>query len=208
MRLTQILLESEMDQIEKYLEQEFGATLRDLTAAAKSESSDLKSESASIDAGQVNESLGAIAIIGFILAMPRVIELMAKPIGKFIKLSRKFLKPKAVNDEKAVAEAIIHFAHKWHGSYIKIVKWILEVSGTFKKAGIKSDSQKNKAAELVYYIIIAALAVYSGIGSIHAFKELAAAGIETGTLSLAALESAMTSIKTQEVATFVKKLVA
>ena len=208
MNLKSILLEAEMDQIEKTLDQEFGAALRDLANAAKADTNNLKSESASIEEGQINESLGVIAIIGFILAAPRVVELMAKPIGKFIKLSKKFLKPKAVQDEKEVAETIIHFAHKWHHGYVKIVKWLLEVSGTFKKAGFTTDVQKEKAANLVYYVIIAALAVYSGVGSIHAFKELATAGLETGTLSLAALETAMTSLKSHEVAKFVKQLIA
>lgn len=208
MKLKSILLEAEMDQIEKSLEQEFGKALQDLANTAKADASNLKSESASIEEGQLNESLGAVAIIGALLAMPRVVELMAKPIGKFIKLSKKFLKPRAVQDEKEVAEAIIHFAHKWHHGYVKIVKWILEVSGTFKKAGFTTDAQKEKAANLVYYVIIASLAVYSGVGSVHAFKELATAGIETGTISMAALETAMTSLKTQEVAKFVKQLMA
>jgi len=208
MKLKSILLEAEMDQIEKTLNQAFGDALRDLTNSAKSQTGELKVDASSVEEGQLDEAIGAMAIIGVLLAMPRVVELMAKPISKFIKLSRKLLKSKSVQEEKAVAEAIIEFAHKWHHAYVKTIKWILNASGTFKKAGITTEDQKEKAANLVYYIIIATLAVTSGLESIHAFKELAHAGFETGTLSMTALESALASLKTQEVAKFVKKLIA
>lgn len=208
MKLKSILLEAELDQIEKNLENEFGQTLQDLINLAKAESGNLKTDSDSIEEGRIDESLGPLAIIGFILAMPRVVELLAKPIGKFIKTARQLLKPKSITNEKEVAEAILHFAHKWHRGYVKIVKWILEVSGTFKKAGYKTDVQKEKAANLVYYTIIAALAVNSGIGTIHAFEKIVHAGAASGTISLAALETAMTSLKSQEVVKFIKQLIS
>lgn len=207
MKLTSLLKEAEFDQIDSLLDKEFGNTLRDIANTAKAEKDSLKSEAVKVSEAELDEAMGTIGIIGILLAMPRVIELLAKPMSKFIKLTKKILKPKAVTAEKEVAEAIIHFAHKWHKGYVKVVKYILEVSGVFKQAGYTTDSQKEKAANLVYYIIIAMLAVHAGLSSIHAFKELAAAGVETGNVSLAALETAMTSIKTGEVARFVKQFI-
>jgi hypothetical protein len=207
MKLKLILLEAEMEHIEASLEKEFGNTLRDLSTDAKSQYNPLKQEAASVEDDVLDESIGIIGIVGIVLAMPRVLEILAKPIGKFIKLARKVLKSKAVEDETKVADTILHFAHKWHHGYVKVIKWILEVSGAFKKAGFTSDSQKDKAANLIYYIVIALLAVHSGIDSIHAFKEVATAA-NAGNISIAALESALASIKTQEVALFSKKLMA
>ena len=207
MKLTHILLEAEFDQIDSLLNAEFGQTLKDITNDVNAAKDSLKSAASNAVEKDLDESAGVIGIIGILLAMPRVIELLAKPMSKFVKLSRKVLKPKAVTAEKEVAESIIHFAHKWHKGYVKVVKYILEVSGVFKQAGYTTDSQKEKAANLVYYIIIALLAVHAGLESIHAFKELSAAGVETGNISLAALETAMTSIKTGEVAKFVKQFV-
>jgi len=96
MKLKSILLEAEMDQIEKTLNQAFGDALRDLTNSAKSQAGELKVDASSVEEGQLDEAIGAMAIIGVLLAMPRVVELMAKPISKFIKLSRKLLKSKSV----------------------------------------------------------------------------------------------------------------
>lgn len=207
MKLRNILLESEFDKIDSFLEKEFGKTLQSIATSVKSEKDSLKNENNSYSDNSIDESLGAIGIIGVVLAIPRVIELLAKPVSKFISLTKKFLKPKTVQSEKAVAESIIKFAHKWHTGYVKIIKYILEISGAFKQAGYTSDTQKDKAANLIYYIIIALLAVHAGLNTIHAFKELAARGVATGTISLAALEAAMTSIKTGEVAQFAKKFI-
>lgn len=208
MKLKHILQEAEFDKLDALFDAEFGKTLQAITNTVKSEKDALKASGEFVEEGQLSESMGVIGIIGVMLAIPRVIELLAKPMSKFIKLTRKILKPKAVTAEKEVAETIIHFAHKWHSAYVKIIKYILQISGVFKQAGFTTDTQKEKAANLVYYIIIAMLAVHAGLSSIHAFKELATAGVETGSISLAALETAMTSIKTKEVAEFVKKLIA
>jgi len=156
---------------------------------------------------ELNEALGAIAIVGMILAAPKVVELFVKAIGKLVGIWKKLVKPgQAKGQEEEFAHNIIEFTHKWHKMYIKGVKWILKLSGIFKKAGIVGDASQDKAAEAVYYVIIAALAVYSGIGAVSAFKGAATGAAHGGGFSLAAIEAAMASIKTSEVASFIGKL--
>ena len=156
---------------------------------------------------KLNESLGAIAIIGFILALPKMVELIVKGIGKIVAVWKKLVKPgEAKGREEEFAHNIIEFTHKWHKAYINGLKWILKTSGIFKKAGIVGDEAQFKAAEALYYVIIAGLAVYSGVGAVGAFKTAAQGAAHGGGFSLAAFEAAMASIKSTEVATFIGKL--
>lgn len=157
--------------------------------------------------GEVNEALGVIAVIGIILAAPKALELFVKGIGKIVSLWTRLVKPgQAKGNEEVFAKNIIEFAHKWHHVYIKGVKFILKISGIFKKANITSPSEQEKAAEVVYYTIIAGLAVYSGVGAISAFKSaMASASGGAGSFSISALEAAMASIKTGEVKQFLAK---
>ena len=157
--------------------------------------------------GSVNEALGAIGVLGIVLAAPKVVELLMKGIGKLVGVWKKLVKPKqAVGQEEEFAHNIIEFTHKWHKAYIKGLKWILKISGIFKKAGITDDAAQSKAAEAVYYTIIAGLAVYSGVGAVSAFKAASAGAAHGGGFSLAAIESAMAGIKSQEVVEFLAKV--
>jgi hypothetical protein len=156
---------------------------------------------------ELNESLGAFAIIGFILALPKVVELFVKGIGKLVAVWKKLVKPgQAKGQEEEFAHNIIEFTHKWHKAYVKGLKFILKLSGIFKKAGIEGDAAQDKAAEMLYYTIIAGLAVYSGIGAIGAFKGAMTGAAHGGSFSIAAFEAAMASIKTSEVSAFLGKL--
>jgi len=156
---------------------------------------------------ELNEALGAVAIIGFILALPKVVELLVKGIGKIVAVWKKLVKPgQAKGQEEEFAHNIIEFTHKWHKTYIKGLKWILQMSGVFKKANIQGDAAQTKAAEAIYYTIIAGLAVYSGVGAVGAFKAAAQGAAHGGGFSLAAFEAAMASIKSSEVSEFIGKL--
>ena len=156
---------------------------------------------------ELNESLGAFAIIGFILALPKVVELFVKGIGKLVAVWKKLVKPgQAKGQEEEFAHNIIEFTHKWHKAYVKGLKFILKLSGIFKKAGIEGDAAQDKAAEMLYYTIIAGLAVYSGIGAIGAFKGAMTGAAHGGSFSIAAFEAAMASIKTSEVSSFLGKV--
>jgi len=156
---------------------------------------------------KLNESLGAFAIIGFILALPKVVELFVKGVGKLVAVWKKLVKPgQAKGQEEEFAHNIIEFTHKWHKAYVKGLKFILKISGIFKKAGIEGDTAQDKAAEMLYYTIIAGLAVYSGIGAIGAFKGAMTGAAHGGSFSIAAFEAAMASIKTSEVSSFLGKV--
>ena len=113
---------------------------------------------------------------------------------------------KTEEEQEQMAAKIIDFTHKWHKQYIKAIKWVFKVSGLYKKAGIEDDVTQMKVASMVYYTIIAGLAVYSGIGAISAFKQAIVHGAEASHVSLGALETAMASVKTGEVATFLGEL--
>lgn len=156
---------------------------------------------------KLNEALGAVAIIGFILALPKVVELLVKGIGKIVAVWKKLVKPgQAKGNEEEFAHNIIEFTHKWHKTYIKGLKWILQMSGVFKKANITGEAAQMKAAEAIYYTIIAGLAIYSGVGAAGAFKAAAQGATHGGSFSLGAFEAAMASVKTGEVAEFLGKL--
>ena len=90
---------------------------------------------------------------------------MVKALSKLIKVFKKVMgKGEGKDDPEGTAAKIIEFTHKWHKSYIKALRWILKVTGVFKKAKITSDANQMKAASMLYYTIIAGLAVYSGGG--------------------------------------------
>ena len=158
---------------------------------------------------KLNESFTVISVIGMLLAAPKVAELVIKGFSKVVSVFKKLFKPKQAkteDEQSAMVEWLLKGVHKWHKGYIKALKWILKKTGVFKKAGIQGDDAQEKAAELVYYVVLAGLAVYSGIGAASAFKSAASASGTTGDLAMGAVEAAMNAIKTTEVADFLAKL--
>jgi hypothetical protein len=199
--IREILAEAEEDQLSAAMAQSFQSLGAELEKAEPEIQRDV--ENATID-----EALGAVGIIGIILAAPKVVELLAKGMRALITTYKKLFGKKQADTEeeqKDVAEKIINFTHKWHKAYIKGLNWILKVSGIYKKAQITDSGQQMKAATMLYYTIVAGLAVYSGIGAIGAFKT-AASTANLGDFSLGALETAMASIKSGEVAQFLTRL--
>ena len=202
----QILREEEDKQMIAQMDAAMQSSFAALGNEFKSHQSEIEQEVEDTEE-KLNESLGAFAIIGFILALPKVVELFVKGIGKLVAVWKKLVKPgQAKGQEEEFAHNIIEFTHKWHKAYVKGLKFILKLSGIFKKAGIEGDAAQDKAAEMLYYTIIAGLAVYSGIGAIGAFKGAMTGAAHGGSFSIAAFEAAMASIKTSEVSSFLGKL--
>lgn len=200
-----ILREEENKQQIDAMDAAMGDAFKALGAEFQANQDEIQQDVEQADA-EVNEALGVVAVLGIILAAPKVVELFVKGVGKVVGVWKKLVKPKqAKGQEEEFAHNIIEFTHKWHKMYIKGIKWILQLSGIFKKAGIEGSAQ-DKAAEVVYYTIIAGLAVYSGIGAVSAFKGAVAGAPHGGSFSLAALEAAMASIKTGEVTEFLGKM--
>lgn len=194
----EILLEQATDEIDAVAKSVF-AELGKEFQASEDEIQD--------EISQTNEAVGFLTILSVILAAPSLLEVMTKSFGKLIKLWKKLFGNK--QDESKKIESILHFAHKWHETYIKALKWIFEKSGAYEKKGITTEAEKEKTAEFVFYIIVAGLAVYSGYQGIKAFKAglsaISSATAYSG-FSLATFESAMTAIKSKEVVLFLKKL--
>lgn len=156
---------------------------------------------------ELKEALGVVGIIGILLALPKATELLVKGIGKIVSVWKKLVKPgEAEGNEEEFAHNIIEFTHKWHKLYIKGIKGMLKLTGIFKKAGIASEAEQERAAELVYYTIVAGLAVYSGVGAVSAFKSALSGVSGASNFSLGALESAMAAIKSSEVTDFLGNL--
>ena len=189
------------------LDQAMGAGFNAMGSELKAKEDELKADVEQADV-KVTEAIGTVAVIGMLLAAPKVVELMVKGFVKVVSVFKKMFKPKGAKTEEEqneVAKKIIDFTHKWHKSYIKGIKWAMKVTGLFAKAGIKDDAAQMKAAELVYYTIIAGLAVYSGIGAAGAFKSALSSGA-SGDIAIGSLEAAMATIKSGEVVEFLGML--
>jgi hypothetical protein len=196
-----IIYEQSIDAIDSAMETGFDQLGKDF----KLKQDEIEKE---IESQPVSEAVGIVTVIGFILAAPALLEILAKGLGKVIKLWQKVFK-KGTKEDSEIVQAIVNFTHKWHKKYSKGLKWILDKSGLFAKANITSNEEKEKASELVFYIIVAAMALYSGIGAYSAFKSGLAAltpTTATSSFSLAAFESAMTAIKSKEVSAFLQKM--
>ena len=154
--------------------------------------------------GVLNEGFGVLVIISTLLAAPKIIELLGRGISKVVKLFRKIFK-KNSTDEVDTAKRIIEFSHKWHNVYIKLFEVILSKSGILKKAGITDKNDVRKAAEVVYYTVVAGLAVASGVGSISAFKT--ALQTTSGSFSMGVFEAVMAAVKSAEVRKFLTKVI-
>lgn len=133
--------------------------------------------------GKLNE-VDAVFFVGLALALPRIAEIVADLIDK---LSKKI----GGGDKTKVAEFLRNNAEKLHHTYVKIVKIALLSLPSFRKA----DKQtQDKVAEVIFTLIIAGLAVYSGYSAVKA-------GLSTA----GALEGAMAAIKSGEVSQFLSK---
>ena len=201
--IKEILVEAEEDQLSAAM----GTSFKALGAELESNKGEIAQDVQQSQA-EVNESLGVVAIFGMILAAPKVVELLVRGLSALIKTFKKFFVKggaKTEEEQSQTAKKIIDFTHKWHKAYIKGLNWIFKVSGLYKKANIIDPAQQLKTATFVYYVIVASLAVYSGVGAIGAFKT-AASSANLGDISLGTLETAMASIKSGEVTQFIAKL--
>lgn len=202
----QILREEESKQQIAQMDAAMNNALKALATEFSANKDEMEQEVEKTDL-EVNEALGTVGVIGILLALPKATELIVKGIGKLVSVWKKLVKPgEAKGNEEEFAKNIIEFTHKWHKLYIKGIKGMLKLIGVFKKAGINDDAAQTKAAEAIYYTIIAGLAVYSGIGAASAFKGAITAAPNGGSFSLAALEAAMAGIKSSEVAEFIGKM--
>jgi hypothetical protein len=134
----------------------------------------------------INE-VDTVFFIGLALALPKIAEITATLIEKLVKKL-------GGGDKSKIAEFLRTSAEKMHHVYVKIVRVALLVVPSFRSADVKTQE---KVAEIVFTLIIAGLAVYSGYNAVKA-------GIST----LGALEGAIAAIKSGEVVQFLSKEIA
>jgi len=205
------------------IEKEMGDGLKDLEKLSKSKSdiAAAKADVAKVDEDQLNEEIGTALIISLILAAPKVFEMFFKAMDGLRKLAislAKGVKTKDVPQGKAAA-VLIAGTKKWHDGYVKIIYFILWATGLFAKAGYKTTAEKEKAAKFVFYVIVAAMAVVSGVAAVKGGMAIASAGTagasaghaaasgaHAASPGLTALEAGLASLKTAEVKAFVIKL--
>ena len=131
----------------------------------------------------INE-VDAVFFVGLALALPKLVEISADIADK---LSKKL----GGGDKTKIAEFLRTSAHKLHHTYVKIVKFALLAVPSFRKA---DNASQDKVADIIFTLIIASLAVYSGYSAVKA-----------GVSTLGALEGAMAAIKSGEVVQFLSK---
>lgn len=194
------------------IEKALKAGLNDLKAAFNSLEDEAKEDVAQVDEnmirenlrlreekGQLNEEVTTLFIISVIAAAPKALEILAKGLGKLIKVFKTKVMGQEDVDDPEFIKGVIDFAHKWHKGYIKMIKWFLWLTGVLKKAGLKKDDKgAEKAAEVVYYVIVFGLMIASGAGAVGAAAK--------GHQGFAAMEGALAAIKSAEVIEFLGAL--
>lgn len=198
------------------LEAAMGAAAKEMGAAFDAAQDEIEKEVEEMPEEELNERKKALneeittaTVIGFILALPKLVEIIAKGVDKLVKFLRKITKinpPKTDEERSKAAAAVIDFTHKWHDIYIKVFYYMLRYAGLYKKAGIKGKTQQMKVAKILYYTVIAALAVSAGIGAVGAFKTGLSQASHGGEFAFGTFEGAMAMIKSGEVAEFIAAL--
>lgn len=222
-RFFKILKEEEKPELDaedkkqiKDLEAEMGAAANAIGSAFDSAQDKIEKEVEDMEDAKLNEhkqklneALGATAVIGIILALPKLVEIVTKALAKLVKVIQKFTggkPPEGPAEEAEWAAKIIDFTHKWHKVYIKAFYYMFKFSGLYKKAGIEDEATKMKVAKIMYYTVVAGLAVSAGVGSIGAFKAGMSSSAHGGEFAIGTLEAVMTAVKTGEVAEFLGKM--
>ena len=125
----------------------------------------------------INE-IDTAVIVSLALTLPKIAEIIAI-------LIEKITKKLGGGDKNKVADWLKKRGHDLHEVYFKIVKLMLMSIKVYRK----SDSDtRNKMALIVYHLIVAGIAVYSGVSAVQA-----------GFSATGGLEGAMAAIKGNQV---------
>lgn len=126
----------------------------------------------------LNEEIG-IFIISLALAIPAIVQLIGKIAKKISML---------LGGSGSAGEKLIHAGHHWHELITKMILKGLTFIPGFKQ--LPTDKQQ-KIANIVHTVIVASLAISSGVGAVKA--------IEHGSHAMAGIEGALTAVKAGEV---------
>lgn len=174
---------SELEKLQNDKDQIKNALRKSPDLAKVVESKIKKSESKKNNINEVD----TVFFIGLALALPKIAEITSN-------LIQKMIKKLGGGDKSKIAEFLRTNAEKLHHVYVKIVRIALLTVPSFRSADKKTQY---RVAEIVFTLIIAGLAVYSGFNAIKA-----------GITTLGALEGAIAAIKSGEVIQFLSKEIA
>lgn len=187
----------EVSQIEKELDEAFKEGYNNLQSLNIEEQDEVTTP--------INEEAVSVTlIISTLLAMPSIVESIAKSIGWIYKKIKKLFKKE--EEETEAVEKIIKVSEKWHKSYITVLKQILRFSGVFKQVGAKKEETKDKITESIFYLIILGFAFHGGIAAYSSISE-AINHMHLGYGKKAVLKTALTHLKVKEVKNFVSELI-
>jgi hypothetical protein len=172
----------------------------EVDAAMKAGLSALTSGGASLDEikddeqpQELNESVVALIASG-LLAAPKIIEWIGKAIA-FI--SKPFKKDK---DEKAIAEKIVHFAHKWEKVYIKAIIWVVKKTKFVQQIWMTPDGKVDEQK-----LLVVAKYIYAGILAI-AMGQAMGAVLGPASPVMKAIEGSLGGVKAIEIAQIASKV--
>lgn len=154
----------------------------------------------------VNEAdpISITLIVSTLLAAPSIIESIAKAIGFIYKKIRKLFGKS--EDEGKVVEKLIKVSEKWHKSYIAVLRQILRATGVFKQVEVKDKGKQEMITESVFYLIILGFAVHGGIATYQSIS-YTVSHMSLGHTKMAAIEGALTHLKSREVKNFISQLI-
>lgn len=146
---------------------------------------------------------------GGLISIPLIISLVTAAPGLIKTLTgiaqKILVKFKMMNPDNNIMDSVIKLADKWHHMYIKVIQFAMEKLGLFKKAGITYPEQKKRTAEVIFYVLVFGLAVFSGVSTAKHIKHALDTAHFTN-LNMTTLEAVLTAIKSKEVIAFVKEL--
>jgi hypothetical protein len=142
---------------------------------------------------ELNESV--LALIGSgLLAAPKIIEWIGKAIA-FI--SKPFMKNK---DENAIAEKIVHFAHKWEKLYIKAIIWGIKKTKFVQQIWMTPDGNIDEQK-----LVVVAKYLYAGVLAL-AMGQAIGAVLGPSSAIIKAIEGSLGTVKAVEIAQIASKI--
>lgn len=189
MKLTSILEGIVLEAEDKAKEAELSSAMQQafakLGAEFEANEDEIKQDVDKAKGGELNE-VAITAAIGFILSMPKLITTIAKALSTLVKIVKKITGTAGggKDEELKFVQVLLNVGDKWFNQYVKGFMWILKISGAYKKMNITDEAAQRKIAELIYYTILAGMAVNAGVEALGALKQTGGEVLAKGLSSL------------------------
>ena len=152
---------------------------------------------------RLNEGVSVLLVIGILLAAPKIISMFASLVAKMGGWKKHIDDHGHVEYDNVFIDDMEKFAHELHEIYLKGTEGLFSMGYRayrlmkFDWKGAKKgppEDLKKLWGERTFMLIVAALAIYSGVGAVAAFQKYK--------LGFAALETGMAGVKGLEIAEF------